>query len=130
MILHRYICPAITAVAKNSIFSKSNQINKPYASSVNHITRPNLLQHLKVIQRSTAFYSTIIHLLAKFLLTMALQDLELAPTIQYGRLSRHQRYWWVANPGYEKYTIYGHTIDEYLVTIFFVNNDIINKLIF
>ena len=62
------------AIAKNCNFIENKQLTNYTLTSVNHITKPNWLQHLKVIQISTALYSTVIHVVAKFLLTVALQD--------------------------------------------------------
>ena len=60
-------------------------------ASVNQITIPNVPQHLKTIQRFTAFFLSVIHLLAKTFVDNGIETLkEFAPAIQYGRL-RHMK---------------------------------------
>ena len=76
---------------------------------VNYITKPNLLQHLKVIQRSTTFYSSVIHLLAKIFIDSGTARLQKNSHLPFNTDGSHASKGFVrdANPGYREYTIYG-----------------------
>ena len=85
-----------------------NHLHEDHNASINYITKSNLLQHLKVVQRSAVFNLSVTHLLAEFYCWQPPCKIskELAPTIQYGAKTTSKNFVWDANPGYREYIIY------------------------
>ena len=105
-------------------------------TSTNHITKPNLLQLLKVIRKSTTFNLSAIHLLAKSFVDSGPakpQTNWYLPFSIDGSVTQ-KRFVWAINPGYGEYTIYGqiqqgtnicHSINGHVVTNYFAENTVV-----